>query len=127
MRLTMGEFAGTHRVSRKLLRYYREIGLLLPAGVNPENGYAYYDEAESERLRKILYLRGLRFSLEEIRNLLPLDARGMEEAVKRKLYSIRAEMRILKAIERSSWFMSLKSIGRYACGARAFCPSFVCI
>ena len=44
--LTIGEFSSICRVSTKTLRYYAEIGLILPEEINPENGYRYYS-AES--------------------------------------------------------------------------------
>lgn len=40
--LTIGEFSSICRVSTKTLRYYAEIGLILPEEVNPENGYRYF-------------------------------------------------------------------------------------
>ena len=40
--LTIGEFSNICRVSTKTLRYYAEIGLILPDEINPENGYRYY-------------------------------------------------------------------------------------
>ncbi|WP_339221317.1 MerR family transcriptional regulator [Paenibacillus sp. FSL H8-0332] len=63
---TIGQFAGLHQVSKKTLRYYRDIGLLEPADIDPVNGYAFYEGEQFERMRRIQYLRRLRFSLEEI-------------------------------------------------------------
>jgi DNA-binding transcriptional MerR regulator len=37
--LSIGEFARLGAVSVRTLRHYEEIGLLLPAQVNPETGY----------------------------------------------------------------------------------------
>lgn len=34
MRYTIGQFAGLHLVSKKTLRYYKEIGLLQPEGID---------------------------------------------------------------------------------------------
>ncbi len=39
---TIGEVAKIKNVSHTSLRYYDEIGILVPAWVNPENGYRYY-------------------------------------------------------------------------------------
>ena len=36
--LTIGEFSNICKVSTKTLRYYAEIGLILPDEVNPDNG-----------------------------------------------------------------------------------------
>ena len=40
--LSIGEFSNICQVSTKTLRYYAEIGLILPDEINPENGYRYY-------------------------------------------------------------------------------------
>ena len=40
--LTIGEFSNICKVSTKTLRYYAEIGLILPNEINPKNGYRYY-------------------------------------------------------------------------------------
>lgn len=47
--LTIGEFSNICRVSAKTLRYYAEIGLILPDEVNPENGYQYYSIEQLEK------------------------------------------------------------------------------
>lgn len=73
MGYTIGQFAGLHHVSKKTLRYYKEIGLLEPAGIDPINGYAFYEDEQRVRMQRIQYLRRLRFSLEEIRTLLQID------------------------------------------------------
>ena len=36
--LTIGQFAAMHRINKKTLMWYDEIGLFKPAAVNPENG-----------------------------------------------------------------------------------------
>ena len=50
--LSIGEFSNICRVSTKTLRYYAEIGLLLPSEVNPENGYPYYAIEQLETYAK---------------------------------------------------------------------------
>ena len=47
--LTIGEFSNICRVSTKTLRYYAEIGLILPDEINPENGYRYYSIEQLEK------------------------------------------------------------------------------
>ena len=43
---TRGQFAIIGKVGRKALRIYHEEGLLVPAFVNGENGYHYYEESQ---------------------------------------------------------------------------------
>ena len=50
---TRGQFAVIGKVGRKALRIYDEEGLLVPAAVNGENGYHYYDESQLVVLEKI--------------------------------------------------------------------------
>ena len=65
--LTIGEFSNICRVSTKTLRYYAEIGLILPDEINPKNGYRYYSIDQLERMLLINRLKDYCFSLEEIK------------------------------------------------------------
>lgn len=99
MGYTMGQFAGLHLVSKKTLRYYKDIGLLEPAGIDPLNGYAFYEIEQCERMKKIQYLRRLHFTLEEIRKLLNADPGSWMEHVNVRLAAVRSEERLLLGIE----------------------------
>lgn len=68
--LTIGEFSNICRVSTKTLRYYEEIGLLLPQTINPENGYRYYNIDQLETMLFINRLKNYNFSLDEIKEIL---------------------------------------------------------
>ena len=65
-----GQFAIIGKVGRKALRIYHEEGLLVPAFINGENGYHYYDESQLEVLEKIKRLRKIGLSLYEIKLVL---------------------------------------------------------
>jgi len=56
-------------VTARTLRYYHEIGLLLPARVGA-NGFRYYDRLELLRLQEILLLRELGLDLTQIGQVL---------------------------------------------------------
>ncbi|MBN1311760.1 MAG: MerR family transcriptional regulator [Anaerolineae bacterium] len=80
--LRIGDFAHICQVSTKTLRYYDEIGLLEPGHVDPFTGYRYYTMSQLPRLNRILALKDLGLSLEEISlilndNLTPEEIRGM--------------------------------------------------
>jgi len=62
----IGEFSRIARVSARLLRYYDELGLLKPGVVDAVTGYRYYTSAQLQRLNRILVLRDLGLSLEQI-------------------------------------------------------------
>ena len=72
--LSIGEFSNICRVSTKTLRYYAEIGLLLPSEVNPENGYRYYAIEQLETMLFINHLKAYHFSLDEIGDILKSDS-----------------------------------------------------
>ncbi|MCB7305729.1 MerR family transcriptional regulator [Bariatricus massiliensis] len=71
--LSIGEFSNICKVSAKTLRYYAEIGLLLPEVINPENGYRYYSIEQLEKMLLINRLKSYHFTLEEIKGLLERD------------------------------------------------------
>ena len=69
----IGEFARLSRVSVKALRYYDEIGLLEPSYVDRFTSYRYYLADQLPRLNRILALKDLGLSLDEIATLLDGD------------------------------------------------------
>ena len=82
MRLKIGEFAQVGRVSVPTLRYYNDVGLLKPADVDRWTGYRYYTLDQLPMLNRILALKDLGLSLEQISRLvgqeLPVEEiRGM--------------------------------------------------
>lgn len=66
----IGDFAQLGRVSTKMLRHYDAIGLLRPAFVDPANDYRYYTAGQLARLNRIIVLKELGFSLDEVAALL---------------------------------------------------------
>ncbi len=71
--LRIGEFSKIAQVSIKTLRYYDRLGLLKPAHIDRYNGYRYYNLSQLPRLNRILALKDLDFSLDQIQELLKLD------------------------------------------------------
>lgn len=67
--LTIGEFSNICKVSTKTLRYYAEIGLILPDEINSESGYRYYSINQLEKMLLINRLKSYCFSLEEIKSI----------------------------------------------------------
>lgn len=79
---TTGKFAKLANVSERTLRYYDQVGLLKPSFVL-ENGYRQYGNQDLLRLQKILLLRKLGFSIEEIVSF--LSNQNKEEDVLKSL------------------------------------------
>lgn len=68
--MNVGEAAGRCGLPVKTLRYYEEIGLIVPA--RQSNGYRAYDEADVCRLQFLQRARSLGFSIDHCRSLLSL-------------------------------------------------------
>lgn len=66
----IGVFAQMNRVTIKALRYYDEIGLLHPEAVDEINGYRYYTSSQMPKLHKILALKEMGFSIQEIQQVI---------------------------------------------------------
>jgi effector-binding domain-containing protein len=78
----IGQFSRFSQVTVKTLRYYDKIGLLKPAEIDRFTGYRYYSASQLPRLNRILALKDLGLSLEQIAQLLdgdlsPDQIRGM--------------------------------------------------
>ncbi len=109
----IGEFSKLVQVSVPTLRYYDQVGLLKPIQIDPFTGYRYYSASQLPRLHRILALKGLGFSLEQIgavldEGLTPEQMRGMlrlrEAQIRQQLLDaqsqlVEVEMR-LRQIER---------------------------
>jgi DNA-binding transcriptional MerR regulator len=67
---SIGDFASHGRVSVRMLRHYDAIGLLPPARVDPATGYRAYDANQLSRLNRIVALKDLGFTLEQVRTIL---------------------------------------------------------
>ena len=101
----IGEFAQIAQVSGRQLRYYDQLGLLRPVRTDPQTGYRYYSIRQLPRLNRILALKELGLTLDQIGALLeneisPTELRGML-AMKRAQVeqSLRAEESRLRHIE----------------------------
>lgn len=86
----IGDFARLSRVPVKTLRYYDEIGLLKPIGVDRYTRYRYYAADQLVVLNRILSLKELGFSLEQIGQLLESDL--SPEQLRRMLLKRRREI-----------------------------------
>lgn len=108
----IGAFARICQITVKTLRYYDEIDLLKPCTIDPFTGYRYYELHQLPRLNRILALKDLGLSLDEIRrvlsdNLTPEELRGMLKLkaaemeaqiadVQDRLAGVRARLRLIE-------------------------------
>jgi DNA-binding transcriptional MerR regulator len=92
--LSIGDFSQLGQVSVRTLRLYDELGLLKPARVDRFSGYRYYSVEQAPRLNRILMLKELGLSLEQIADLLKNDMsiEQMHEMLTMKRVQIEQEL-----------------------------------
>ncbi len=73
----IGEVADRLGVSPRTIKYYEEIGLLIPGERSP-GGFRLYAEPDVERLRRILRLKDMGFSLAAIREFISVRDEARE-------------------------------------------------
>lgn len=106
----IGEFSRISQVTVQTLRYYDDIGLLTPSYVDHATGYRYYALDLLPRLNRILALKDLGLSLDEI-TLMLRDAVSVDELkaiLRLKLTELEAqrvetESRIMRVTARLHW------------------------
>lgn len=101
----IGEFAQIGRVTGRQLRHYDRLGLLQPSYTDPQTGYRFYSAQQLPRLNRILALKALGFSLDQIASLIDNktssdELRGMLSMRKAQVEQSLAEEQIaLRQIE----------------------------
>lgn len=117
--MKIGEFARINQVSTKMLRHYDDIGLLKPQSVSNETGYRSYTLDQSNILQWIITLKGLDFSLSDIKEILsgPVDAADLVKKLSYKrmeiIQTLKEDLaksyhieRLLKHIEKEGFTMN---------------------
>ncbi|MFF0344616.1 MerR family transcriptional regulator [Kribbella sp. NPDC004875] len=109
---TIGDFAAFGQVSARMLRHYDALGLLRPAVVDELTGYRFYSADQFSRLNRIMALKDLGFSLqqvgeivdaklsaEELRGMLRLRQAQLEDDLARstaRLAGVEARLRLIE-------------------------------
>ena len=102
--LTTAQFAKLHGVNKRTLHYYDDIGLFSPRAKG-ENGYRFYDAAQSLDFEYIRMLKELNMSIDEIAAYCkaPTPARFLEiasakeEEIGRQIKKLRHAQKVLRA------------------------------
>ena len=99
---TTGEFAKRANVSIRTIRYYDKVGVLKPTAIN-ESGYRLYSDSDYAKLQKILSLKFLGYSLEEITEVTKNDKDSdyIKKSLQLQLKLIQSKMEHMKLIEQS--------------------------
>ena len=102
---SIGEYARIAQVSKRLLRYYDEISLFQPSKVEPHSGHRFYSASQLPTLNRILALKELGLSLDQIRRCIkddvsPEEIQGMLLMKKAELErQVLDELKSIRTIE----------------------------
>ncbi|MEK6221175.1 MAG: MerR family transcriptional regulator, partial [Chloroflexota bacterium] len=117
MGYTIKETADFAGVTTRTIRYYDEIGLLIPSK-KLDNGYRYYNQESILRLQQILFFRELDVPLKEIQKILGqsdfnfLDAlKNHQTALKRRVARLNKLVNTVDetiATIKGEWIMTAK-------------------
>lgn len=99
---TSGEFAKKANVTLRTIRYYDKQGILKPSKIS-ENGYRLYTDSDFAKLQKILSLKYLGFSLEEIMTITinDQDQDFIRHSIDLQLRLVRKKIEHLNLVEQS--------------------------
>ena len=111
--MKIGELAQATQISVRTLHHYDEIDLVKPSS-RTESGHRIYTEPDIIRLHKIISLRNVGFSLEEIKQFIGYSNDQTQELISRQLEKIESES---EELERKKWCIKtaqdLKSFDQY--------------
>lgn len=114
----IGEFSKIARISTRQLRHYDEIGLFQPTHIDAETGYRHYSATQLPQLNRILALKSLGLTLEQIKrmiadNITPQEIHGMLKLKKAQIeQSISEEMQKVRSIEERLWEIETEGVLR---------------
>ncbi len=102
----IGEFSRLGQVTIDTLRHYDAFGVLKPEKVDPFSGYRYYSARQLWTLNRILALKELGFSLEEIARILQDNLSDDELRGMLKMQQVAAERELEAAQSRLNLVMT---------------------
>lgn len=88
--LKIGEFSKLTQTTIKTLRYYEKEGLLEPSFIDPYTGYRYYETNQVLQFNKIISLRQLGLSIDDIKNI--STGASLEEYLEKRKLQLENEL-----------------------------------
>ena len=139
--LRIGEFSKLSRISIRMLRYYDEMGLLVPETIDPFTGYRYYSETQLFTAGRINALKDMGFKLCDAAELLKRwedretlerclwdqreTARLQAEEAARRLRLLDTAIERLRKDEPMKYDVTVKTIPeRYVASVRQIIPCY---
>ncbi|MGN1301792.1 MAG: GyrI-like domain-containing protein [Clostridia bacterium] len=86
----IGEFSELSKTTIKTLRYYEKEGLLIPTFVESQTGYRFYETSQLPELAKIISLRQMGISINDIKNI--LNGGSLEQVLEVRKKELEAEI-----------------------------------
>jgi len=100
--ISIGNLSKMAGISVDTLRYYDEIDLLKPAYISDESKYRYYTISQAETVKKIIELKGFRFSLSEVKKIISEEDSTLEAYQNRYWRLIQEQKKLQMAIDNLS-------------------------
>lgn len=98
--LTVTQLARENGISRSTILYYERVQLLVPA-YRSDNGYRWYGDKETARLRAITSYRSYGLSVASIRNLLNRKGQSQAHILKDHFNQLEQEIQTLRAQQKA--------------------------
>ncbi len=86
----IGEFSELSKTTIKTLRYYEKEGLLIPSHVDQDTGYRFYETKQLPELAKIISLRQMGLSINNIKSI--LNGGSLEQILKLRKQELETEI-----------------------------------
>lgn len=94
---SIGEVSRISNLSQKTLRYYQQLGLIIPDHVDSDSSYRYYTRDQFFRIYIIRRLQEYGFSLQEIKELFNTnDVESYQNAIRKKMETIKQQLHKLE-------------------------------
>ena len=89
----IGDFSKMSKTTIKTLRYYENEGLLIPAYVDPNTSYRYYESSQLTDLTRIISLRQAGLSINDIKEI--LIGNNVKEILEKRKMELELELNTL--------------------------------
>jgi DNA-binding transcriptional MerR regulator/effector-binding domain-containing protein len=99
LRLPIGDFSRMTHLSVKALRHYHDVGLLVPAEIDPVSGYRFYEPSQVPVAQVIRRFRDLGMPIGEIREVLAApDVGARNEVIVAHLQRMESELAATQSV-----------------------------
>ncbi|MFD1448023.1 MerR family transcriptional regulator [Oceanobacillus profundus] len=97
---TIGKLSKNTGVTVRTLDYYDEIGLIKPSS-KTSGGHRLYNEDDVMKLERVLALKYMGFSLEQIKDILENSTSNWQDSIQHQLELVKREQERLKMLEQA--------------------------